>query len=144
MRPAEAISAAGVAPAPGPVAAGAPRRAGLRACAALLLLVLPFLCGACASILRLDPPPAELAVAMPVLGIPNARFWPDGSPEPLAREVIAAAGRQLAEARRLNGAQARLPPANFLALSGGGDDGAYGAGLLVGWTASGQRPYPST
>ncbi len=33
-----------------------------------------------------------------------------------------------------------LPPANFLALSGGGDDGAFGAGLLNGWTASGQRP----
>jgi hypothetical protein len=29
---------------------------------------------------------------------------------------------------------------NFLALSGGGDDGAFGAGLLVGWTARGNRP----
>jgi hypothetical protein len=33
-----------------------------------------------------------------------------------------------------------LPPAEFLAISGGGDDGAFGAGLLVGWTASGTRP----
>jgi predicted acylesterase/phospholipase RssA len=33
-----------------------------------------------------------------------------------------------------------LPPANFLALSGGGDDGAFGAGLLCGWTQSGTRP----
>jgi len=32
------------------------------------------------------------------------------------------------------------PPANFLAISGGGDNGAYGAGLLNGWTASGTRP----
>jgi predicted acylesterase/phospholipase RssA len=29
---------------------------------------------------------------------------------------------------------------NFLALSGGGDDGAFGAGLLVGWSARGDRP----
>ena len=29
---------------------------------------------------------------------------------------------------------------NFLALSGGGSDGAFGAGLLGGWTASGTRP----
>ena len=29
---------------------------------------------------------------------------------------------------------------NFLALSGGGDDGAFGAGLLVGWSAHGNRP----
>ena len=29
---------------------------------------------------------------------------------------------------------------NLLALSGGADDGAFGAGLLVGWTAHGDRP----
>ena len=28
----------------------------------------------------------------------------------------------------------------LLALSGGGEDGAFGAGLLVGWTARGDRP----
>lgn len=32
------------------------------------------------------------------------------------------------------------PPANFLALSGGGEKGAFGAGLMVGWSESGQRP----
>ena len=29
-----------------------------------------------------------------------------------------------------------LPPAYFLAVSGGGDNGAYGAGFLNGWTAN--------
>jgi predicted acylesterase/phospholipase RssA len=33
-----------------------------------------------------------------------------------------------------------LPPAYFLAISGGGDNGAFGAGLLNGWTAAGTRP----
>ena len=33
-----------------------------------------------------------------------------------------------------------LPPAHFLAISGGGDNGAYGAGYLNGWTAAGNRP----
>ncbi len=33
-----------------------------------------------------------------------------------------------------------LPPSNFLALSGGGDKGAYSAGMLNGWTAAGTRP----
>ncbi len=33
-----------------------------------------------------------------------------------------------------------LPPVSFLALSGGGDDGAFGAGLLCGWTVAGNRP----
>lgn len=30
--------------------------------------------------------------------------------------------------------------ANYLALSGGGDNGAFGAGLLTGWTKRGDRP----
>ena len=33
-----------------------------------------------------------------------------------------------------------LPPSNYLAISGGGDNGAFGAGLLKGWSASGARP----
>ena len=31
-------------------------------------------------------------------------------------------------------------PINYLCISGGGSDGAYGAGFLVGWTAKGTRP----
>ncbi len=35
----------------------------------------------------------------------------------------------------------QLPgPANCLAISGGGEDGAYGAGLLTGWSELGNRP----
>jgi len=30
--------------------------------------------------------------------------------------------------------------ANYLSISGGGDDGAFGAGLLVGWSERGDRP----
>ena len=33
-----------------------------------------------------------------------------------------------------------LPAVSMLSLSGGGDDGAFGSGLLVGWTAHGDRP----
>jgi predicted acylesterase/phospholipase RssA len=33
-----------------------------------------------------------------------------------------------------------LPPVAFLAISGGGDNGAYGAGFLNGWTTAGTRP----
>ena len=35
---------------------------------------------------------------------------------------------------------APLPATHFLAISGGGDDGAFGSGLLVGWTDAGDRP----
>jgi predicted acylesterase/phospholipase RssA len=37
-------------------------------------------------------------------------------------------------------ADADLPPVKYLAISGGGPDGAYGAGLLCGWTERGDRP----
>jgi len=33
-----------------------------------------------------------------------------------------------------------LPPASLLAISGGGDAGAFAAGMLAGWTAHGTRP----
>lgn len=39
-----------------------------------------------------------------------------------------------------SGRSGQLPPAVFLAISGGGDNGAFGAGLLCGWTAAGERP----
>lgn len=93
---------------------------------------------ACANIARLPPPPTGQAEQIQMLGIPNARFWFDAAPEALEREALLMAERQAA--RLPPGSGGRLPPANYLALSGGGDNGAYGAGLMVGWTASGQRP----
>jgi predicted acylesterase/phospholipase RssA len=39
-----------------------------------------------------------------------------------------------------HGGSGALPPVYYLAISGGGDNGAYGAGFLNGWTAAGTRP----
>jgi len=55
----------------------------------------------------------------------------------------AEAKRSLAKEQQWLAAHGRaqdLPPASFLAISGGGDNGAYGAGFINGWTASGTRP----
>jgi predicted acylesterase/phospholipase RssA len=73
-----------------------------------------------------------------VLGIPNARFLPSDVAQ-LQQEFVAAAQREI-EARQRAGEKGPLPPTEMLAISGGGDDGAFGAGLLVGWTARGDRP----
>jgi hypothetical protein len=92
----------------------------------------------CGAIARLDPPPLAATETLPILGLPNARFWLDADTAPLTREWLAAQDRQVAALPA--SARGRLPPANLLALSGGGDNGAFGAGLMVGWTASGRRP----
>jgi hypothetical protein len=106
-----------------------------RAAAGLLLVAV--LAG-CASIVRLPPPPADAVTRLDVLGVPEARFWADGDPAPLAAYLERVLRRQTAAVAPGPGGQ--LPPAHFLALSGGADDGAFGAGVLIGWTASGLRP----
>jgi hypothetical protein len=112
----------------------APLRAAAPALLRRLLPVLVLALAGCGTILRLDAPPPEVTVDLPVLGIRNARFWPDGPPDALRQEAALMLQRQRS---RIVGP---LPPANFLAVSGGGDNGAYGAGLLTGWTAAGTRP----
>jgi predicted patatin/cPLA2 family phospholipase len=73
-----------------------------------------------------------------VLGIPDARFFFVRNPAAIERAFTAAGNR---EAARLGlSPRAMRPVSNLLAVSGGGEDGAFGAGLLCGWTQHGTRP----
>ncbi len=120
---------------------GSPRPgAGRARRAAVPLLLLLLALGGCSTILRLDPPPPAATETLPILGIPNARFWPDGPPDALLQEGAQVVARRRAAAESAARPGARVPDAHFLALSGGGDNGAFGAGLMVGWTQSGTRP----
>ncbi len=94
--------------------------------------------GGCSSPTRLPPvPAADAARAMP-LGLANARFFPGAQRAALLEEFEQAAQRQ----RQVLGVapDAQLPSAAVLAISGGGDNGAFGAGVLVGWGKAGDRP----
>jgi predicted acylesterase/phospholipase RssA len=73
-----------------------------------------------------------------VLGIPNERFFPFYGTEPIEAEFSAAADRL----RRGQGLapNAILPEVQLLAVSGGGENGAFGAGVLCGWSDYGNRP----
>ncbi|MBY0332838.1 MAG: hypothetical protein K2X49_19445, partial [Acetobacteraceae bacterium] len=73
-----------------PMRAAAPLRRRL-----ILLILLPLL-GGCAAIIRQDPPPPAVARDLPVLGIPNARFWPDAAPDALLLEAQQVAAREAA------------------------------------------------
>jgi predicted patatin/cPLA2 family phospholipase len=81
-------------------------------------------------------PPAERRDAA-VLSIGNARFFVD-QPAALAAEQELALNREAKSLGIRKGGV--LPTTHLLSLSGGGDNGAFGAGLLVGWTAHGDRP----
>jgi hypothetical protein len=102
-------------------------------------LAAPFLGAACSAPTRLPSvPKADVARAQP-LGIPNGRFFADGGAVGMQQEGELSLEREIA-AWRAAGHRGPLPPANFLAISGGGDNGAFGSGLLVGWTETGNRP----
>jgi predicted acylesterase/phospholipase RssA len=73
-----------------------------------------------------------------VLGVPNERFFPFYGIQPLEVEFAAAADR-LRQAKGLS-RDAPLPEIQLLAVSGGGENGAFGAGLLCGWSEHGSRP----
>jgi predicted acylesterase/phospholipase RssA len=80
----------------------------------------------CASAARISYSQQEQSKAV-IPGIPNARLWAD---DPAA----------IGTARRAVGSQVALKQPTILALSGGGANGAFGAGLLSGWSARGTRP----
>src|SRR3954454_10380787 len=95
---------------------------------------------ACARPTRLAAVPRGRASAATVLGVPNERFFPfeAAGQAGLQREFVTAAQRQLAA----RGLPRDVPvlELDLLGISGGGENGAFGAGLLNGWTERGDRP----
>jgi predicted acylesterase/phospholipase RssA len=105
----------------------------------LPLVAIIFSAAACGSLARIDAVPVADEERATVPGLPNIRYWADGDPT----AFMTAAGQSLEREQAYlvsTGHQGSLPPAYFLAISGGGENGAYGAGLLVGWTKAGTRP----
>lgn len=101
----------------------------------LLLCVVGVVLAGCTSLKRYQPLPQNLESQVEMPGFHNVRAWADApSPgleksakEALVQEKVANHGRY-------------LPEMSVLALSGGGSDGAFGAGLMCGWTKAGTRP----
>lgn len=91
---------------------------------------------ACASLPERSPLPEDSYAESRILGVPGLRFWSDqdfpftehlsddSSVEELRAALPGLVGREI----------------HILAISGGGGNGAFAAGLMNGWTASGARP----
>jgi len=102
----------------------------------LTIPLLTALLAACATAPdRVKPVPREYVDQASIPGVPGARYWGDVKP-PGFDTWLTLSEAELAAS--FSGIRNR--PHTYLALSGGGADGAYGAGVLVGWTEQGTRP----
>jgi len=114
------------------------RSTGPRVLRGLVIACVALALSACASIQRVPLPEAEVSRAI-VLGdtgsVEKIRIWGDQK-APVQDYLGTKSDAELrAEFPALYGRSH-----TYLALSGGGEDGAFGAGLLTGWTAKGTRP----
>lgn len=103
----------------------------LMRCMVLLIIASMALCS-CATLFDRNPVPKQYAQAAKIRGIPFARTWGDVIPADI-KERLFKTKKQIKEYK----SDAKRQTINYLALSGGGANGAFGAGLLVGWTAAG-------
>lgn len=76
-----------------------------------------------------NPVPEALVSVAEVAGLEDVRWWGDENPPEFEQ--------WMSEGRWDDRKGKRL---YFLAISGGGSNGAFGAGFLNGWTAAGTRP----
>ncbi|MFO0185448.1 MAG: patatin-like phospholipase family protein [Alphaproteobacteria bacterium] len=93
---------------------------------------------ACATPVRGPAVPFARTRDAKVLGLPNERFFFPWDGDAFRAEVLSAQEK----ARRIHGPPRRGQDRTIemLAISGGGENGAFGAGLLNGWTEAGNRP----
>ena len=84
------------------------------------------------------PVPQTLVTEAEISGFSDIRFWGDQPIEDVAARVQEMVS-QIRKTRPKLLKQKR-PVINLLAISGGGSSGAFGAGLLNGWTRHGSRP----
>lgn len=113
------------------------RRSKLRAALWIAALLLQ----GCAAVVpvRHAAVPYELTDKAEIPGMPGVRYVGGGDMSGLARDAVDSVRKEL-QYRARQGLKGPLPPAVFVAISGGGDNGAYAAGLLNGWSAAGTRP----
>ncbi len=105
-----------------------------RALGTMFLVVLLFIQGCMALQVR-HPLPEQLQDQALVEGMSDIRAWGDALSDSLEQSAL----ESIQEEKAANNGKL-APEADFLALSGGGGDGAFGAGILCGWTEAGTRP----
>ncbi|MGI9350179.1 MAG: patatin-like phospholipase family protein [Rhizobiaceae bacterium] len=99
-----------------------------------------FLCSfivACSGSVPRNAVPGHLADAANIAGMPSSiRIWGDELPQNFDEIVF----KKIAQMKQRSYGSGRPRITSSLAISGGSDKGAFGAGLLNGWSDHGSRP----
>ena len=103
-----------------------------------LVVALSVLAAACTTQDVLESVPESHVDSATVAGFGKIRYWADEQPGAL----VGREQKSIDMIRAVYGDSVRgkVVPINYLCISGGGSNGAYGAGFLNGWTARGDRP----
>jgi hypothetical protein len=101
---------------------------------------LTLLAGACGHTLTRNPLPEPMVGQAEPLGIPGLRTWGDALGEADLERLIAGRSAFLKTTYGPAVAAGNPPVLHFLGISGGGQWGAFGAGILRAWSESGTRP----
>jgi predicted acylesterase/phospholipase RssA len=101
------------------------------------LCLLSLALAGCAALQR-NATPADAALDARVPGFPDVRGWALQSGSALEQDLMASFAQE--SAQDFPADAAGTVRYAHLALSGGGANGAFGAGFLSGWTATGTRP----
>src|SRR5882672_12058857 len=113
-----------------------PRYPARWAAAVMLTVVLQ----ACAPLQRLGPVPESRTEQAVVPGMPDSRIWRDRDLTTFIKVVLDDNARERSALLQAGHPADPMPPIYFLSISGGGDNGAFAAGVLSGWTENGTRP----
>lgn len=105
----------------------------------ILAVIALALCGCGASMTR-NPVPEELANDVEPFGEEGYRSWGDALTDEEVREFAARHAPEIMAKLKPAIDAGVTPTLDFLALSGGGQWGAFGAGVLKAWSESGGRP----
>ncbi len=112
------------------------RSPGLKSVLVWFVCVALFLAPGCATLRPRNTLPEYQEAKVEIPGMPGVRAWGDEVSEVFTEFTLKSAQQE----RAAYGEAVAKKPVSFLALSGGGDDGAFGAGVLCGWTDHGDRP----
>ncbi len=97
----------------------------------VLVTLLALALGACSGPQR-NPIPIDQISAATIPNLPDVRYWADTPPENLDAMLV-----EIEAQRRASGVDKEIV---IVAISGGADNGAFGAGLMKAWSDLGTRP----